>query len=93
MLIDYISANEGGIQFFGGEPTKDWDMIGFGKTPAECQAIIMENGLSEDGVFASSSMDFASEYGFAENDDANTMWYEAIKNCTQDNWKSISVGI
>jgi|TARA_B100001093_G_C26419085_1_gene839009 hypothetical protein len=89
MLIDYVSANNGGLQFFGEAGDAIWCEVGYGKTAAECQEIISENGLS-DQVMASSSMDFASEYGFASNDDANAMYYEAIKNCSSDNWKGLS---
>lgn len=88
MLIDYVSANNGGIQFYGAAGDAIWCEVGYGKTAAECQEIISENGLSNE-VMASSSMDFASEYGFANDDDARTMYFEAIKNCSSDNWKAI----
>ena len=78
MLIDYVSANNGGLQFFGEAGDAIWCEVGYGKTAAECQEIISENGLS-DQVMASSSMDFASEYGFKTNRDAMDMWLDIVR--------------
>ena len=69
--IDYISAENGGIKFYGGrdDVAMELNCIGFAKTPEMVNYIIKTIGL-EDRVMHSSSMDFASEYGFKKNGDA-----------------------
>lgn len=74
MLIDFVGAQDGGLVFFGDAA----DPIGFGSTVEECALIIAKNGLASQ-VSGSSSMDFASEYGFENNDDAMFMFRNAIK--------------
>lgn len=91
MLIDYLDAENGGINFYGDAGDAITVKVGYGTTVAECQQIISENGLA-DNVMGSSSMDFASEYGFAEDGDALSMYYEAIKNCKPENWKAVNSG-
>ena len=77
MLIDFIGAQDGGLIFFGADGEEILD-FGFGSTVEECANIIAAWGLANE-VHASSSMDFASEYGFAEDGDAMIMYQQAIK--------------
>ena len=74
MLIDFVGAQDGGLIFFG----EAADPVGFGSTVEECALIIAINGLAS-AVSGSSSMDFASEYGFESDDDAMFMFRNAIK--------------
>lgn len=75
MLIEFVGAENGGLIFFGDHPI---DPIGFGSTAEECANIIAKNGLAP-AVSGSSSMDFASEYGFESDDAAHILFREAIK--------------
>ena len=74
MLIDFVGAQDGGLIFFGGVANP----VGFGSTVEECALIIAKNGLASQ-VSGSSSMDFASEEGFENDDDAMVMFRNAIK--------------
>ena len=77
MSIDFVSANNGGLEFFA-ESAGIWVNIGWAKSVEECALIIAKNGLASQ-VSGSSSMDFASEYGFENDDDAMFMFRNAIK--------------
>jgi hypothetical protein len=77
MVIEFVSANAGGLEFFG-ESAGIWCKAGYGSNVEECAEIIAKYGLAS-VVQASSSMDFASEYGFAEDNGANVMFQYAIK--------------
>lgn len=72
-MIDYISANNGMIQMFDGN-----DMVAEASTAKSICYFIQEFGLA-DNVFGSSSMDFASEYGFEVDDYANELWNHGLK--------------
>jgi len=74
MVIDFVGAQDGGLVFFGDAA----DPIGYGSTVEECALIIAKNGLASQ-VSGSSSMDFASEEGFENDDDAMVMFRNAIK--------------
>ena len=74
MQIDFVGAQDGGLIFFGDAA----DPVGFGSTVEECANIIAKNGLAN-SVSGSSSMDFASEYGFESDDDAHILYRNAIK--------------
>jgi len=74
MVIDFVGAQDGGLVFFGDAA----DPIGYGSTVEECAEIIAKNGLASQ-VSGSSSMDFASEEGFENDDDAMIMFRNAIK--------------
>lgn len=74
MVIDFVGAQDGGLVFFGDAA----DPIGYGSTVEECALIIAKNGLASQ-VSGSSSMDFASEEGFENDDDAMIMFRNAIK--------------
>ena len=73
--IRFIAADEAGIKFFAGEVG---NCVGFAKTPEMVNYIIKTKGL-EDRVMHSSSMDFASEYGFANDDDAWILWQDGVE--------------
>ena len=72
-MIDYVGAKNGGLEF-----TTICDTKLYGATLEECALIIAKQGLA-DCVMGSSSMDFASEYGFEKDSDALTMYQYAIK--------------
>ena len=78
--IDFISAENGGIKFYGGRDNVAMELnpVGFAKTPEMVNYIIKTRGLA-DRVMHSSSMDFASEYGFANNDDAWILWQDGYE--------------
>ncbi len=78
--IDFISAEDGGIKFYGGRDDKAMQLncIGFAKTPEMVNYIIKDRGLA-DRVMHSSSMDFADEYGFKNNGDAWNMFDAGVE--------------
>jgi len=78
--IDFISAEDGGIKFYGGRDDNAMELncVGFAKTAEMVNYIIKTRGLA-DRVMHSSSMDFASEYGFANNDDAWILWQDGYE--------------
>jgi hypothetical protein len=78
--IDFISADNGGIKFYAGrdDVAMELNCVGFAKTPEMVNYIIKTKGLA-DRVMHSSSMDFASEEGFANNDDAWILWQDGYE--------------
>lgn len=72
-MIDYISANNGNIQMWDGD-----HIVAEACTAKSIVYFLQENGFNEDGVYASSSMDFASEEGFETDDCAKNLWDEAL---------------
>ena len=70
----FISANNGGIEVGIGVGNK----VGFAKT-AKMLAYILETKKIYGEVMFTSSMDFASEYGFADNGDARKFFNDAIE--------------
>ena len=64
--IRFIAADESGIKFFAGEVG---NCVGFAKTPKMVAYILKTKGIA-DTLLHSSSMDFASEYGFKKDGDA-----------------------
>ena len=78
--IDFISAENGGIKFYGGKDDTAMTLnpVGFAKTP-DMVAYILQTRGTADNLDHSSSMDFADEYGFETADGAMTMYREAIK--------------
>ncbi len=71
-MIDYITAHNGGIKMFAGDGLKGWS-----KTAKGIAYTLKTCGLAE-SVYGSSSMSFASDCGFANDDDAFLLWNEAI---------------
>lgn len=78
--IDFISAEDGGIKFYGGrdDVAMELNCVGFAKTPEMVNYIIKTRGLA-DRVMHSSSMDFADEYGFDNQDDAWILWQDGYE--------------
>ena len=72
-MIDFVSASKGGLEFITICETRI-----FGATVEKCAEIIAKQGLAN-SVMGSSSMDFASEYGFADNGDARKFFNDAIE--------------
>ena len=71
--IDFITAENGGIKMYAGLH----NVKGWGKTAKGIAYTLRTVGLA-DGVMGSSSMDFASEYGFENDGAARELWDEAI---------------
>lgn len=74
-LIDYIYANKGGIVFTSGG---FHNQVGFAKSPKVVAYVLKTKGIA-DTLLHSSSMDFASEYGFANDDDAWILWQDGVE--------------
>ena len=70
--IDFITAAGGGIRMYAGDNLKGW-----GGTAKGIAYTLRTVGLA-DCVMGSSTMDFASEEGFENDDDARELWDEAI---------------
>ena len=73
----FIDAQNGGIGVYIGAGNK----VGFAKTAKTLKYILDTKKVNvfEDDIFFTSSMDFASEYGFADNGDARKFFNDAIK--------------
>ena len=69
--INYLSACEGGISFTIG--TAEGEIGRRADTIVDGVELIEKYGIAN-VVFGSSSMDFASEEGFADDDGAKKMW-------------------
>ena len=77
----FISANNGGVEVDIGAGNK----VGFAKTAKTLKYILDTKKVNvfEDDIFFTSSMDFAHEEGFADQDGAKELFYSAqelIKN-------------
>ena len=72
--IRYINAHNGGIQMYGNAAG---ELVAWAKTPEMIVYALRTKGLA-DIVAGGSSMDFASEEGFANDEDAMTLWNDAI---------------
>ena len=70
----FIDAMDGGIGVFIGAGNQ----VGFAKTP-KMLAYILDTKKIYGEVMFTSSMDFASEYGFADNGDARKLFNDAIE--------------
>ena len=71
--IDFIAAHNGGIQMFSSE-----GVVGWGNTADMIAYVIKTKGIAET-VMGSSSIDFASEEGFATNGGAHILWAQALE--------------
>ena len=69
----FIDAMDGGIGVFIGAGNQ----VGFAKTP-KMLAYILDTKKIYGEVMFTSSMDFASEYGFADNGDARKLFDDAV---------------
>ena len=70
----FIEAMCGGIGVYIGDGNK----VGFARTP-KMLAYILDTKKIYGEVMFTSSMDFASEYGFADNGDARKFFNDAIE--------------
>ena len=70
----FIDAQNGGIGVFIGAGNQ----VGFAKTP-KMLAYILDTKKIYGEVMFTSSMDFASEYGFVDNGDARKLFNDAIE--------------
>ena len=70
----FIDADNGGVGVYIGAGNK----VGFAKT-AKMLAYILDTKKIYGEVMFTSSMDFASEYGFADNGDARKLFNDAVK--------------
>ena len=73
--IDFVSANNGKLVLSFGD-------LDSRETKSSANPIILADIMSKDGfadtVMASSSMDFASEYGFKTDDGAKILYKNAV---------------
>ena len=67
--IRFIAAHKGGIQMF----SNPGELVAWAKTP-EMIAYALRTKGADEIIFGSSSMDFASEEGFENNEDASILW-------------------
>ena len=72
--INFIDAHGGGIRLYNGFD----NLKGWSGTAKGIAYTLRTVGLA-DRVMASSSMDFASEYGFENDGDAMKLWDAAIE--------------
>lgn len=72
-MIDFISADNGSIQMFNGNY-----MVAEATTAKTICYYLQEQGF-DGSVMASSSVDFASEYGFDTDDAAHDLWDQGVK--------------
>ena len=70
--IRYINAHNGGIQMYGNAAG---ELVAWAKTPEMIVYALRTKGADEI-IMGSSSMDFASENGFKNDEDAMTLWSE-----------------
>jgi len=69
--IRFIAAHKGGIQMF----SNPGELVAWAKTP-EMIAYALRTKGADDIIMGSSSMDFASEEGFENDEDATILWDE-----------------
>ena len=67
--IRFIAAHNGGIQMF----SNPGELVAWAKTP-EMIAYALRTKGADEIIMGSSSMDFASENGFKNDEDAMTLW-------------------
>ena len=67
--IRFIAAHNGGIQMY----SNPGELVAWAKTP-EMIAYALRTKGADEIIMGSSSMDFASENGFKNDEDAMTLW-------------------
>ena len=67
--IRFVAAHNGGIQMF----SNPGELVAWAKTP-EMIAYALRTKGADEIIMGSSSMDFASEEGFKNDEDAMTLW-------------------
>jgi hypothetical protein len=70
--INYLNAIDGKLEM----RTED-GVRHFGQTVEQISKVIQENGVYEN-LMGGSSLDFASEFGFKNDDDALSLWHDAL---------------
>tara|TARA_R110002153_G_scaffold58924_2_gene161284 strand:+ start:35 stop:388 length:354 start_codon:yes stop_codon:yes gene_type:complete len=70
--INYLNARDGKLEM----RTED-GVMHFGQTVEQISEVIQENGVYEN-LMGGSSLDFASEFGFKNDDDALSLWDDAL---------------
>ena len=70
--INYIAADEGHIDMYS-----NGDLVGIAKTAKTICWYLQEMGF-DGSVNTSSSIDFASEYGFETDDEAKELWEAGV---------------
>jgi len=75
MNIEFMSANNGGIDFYCGVGENNF--VGHAKSANMVAYIVKVHGVAEN-IFLSSSMDFADEYGFENEDGAKQLWDDGM---------------
>tara|TARA_B110000495_G_C22855970_1_gene499111 strand:- start:658 stop:909 length:252 start_codon:yes stop_codon:yes gene_type:complete len=77
--VSYISAHNGGIQMFSTSSSDQTStLVGYGKTAESIAYVLQTKGIAST-IFQSSSMDFASEEGFATDDAASLLMKRAYE--------------
>ena len=71
--VDFIDAHNGGIQMFSSS-----GLVGWGDTAESVAYVLNTKGISST-IMGSSSMDFASEEGFATDNGAKILWAQALE--------------
>ena len=69
--IRFIAAHKGGIQMF----SNPGELVAWAKTP-EMIAYALRTKGADEIIMGSSTMDFASEEGFKNNNDAIKLWWK-----------------
>tara|TARA_R100001015_G_C4548121_1_gene110622 strand:- start:295 stop:639 length:345 start_codon:yes stop_codon:yes gene_type:complete len=67
--IRFIAAHKGGVQMF----SNPGELVAWAKTP-EMIAYALRTKGADEIIMGSSSMDFASEEGFKNDEDATILW-------------------
>ena len=75
MKVTFVAANNGKIELYNSVDT----LISAVSTVEDLATVIRTWNLDFSESFASSSMDFASEYGFRTNDEAYNMLHRALE--------------
>lgn len=75
--ICFVDAARGGITLYNKNADGKTDLVGWGSTPETIAGFMQKFGV-EDTLMASSSMDFASEYGFASDNGAKSLLDDAF---------------
>ena len=76
-MIDYISAENGGIKMYFKNSLGKTDYAGWGTTAETIAKVMKKYGLA-DTVYGSSTINFASEEGFEDDYAAEDLWNSAI---------------
>ena len=74
MSVSYLAAHNGGIQMYS-----DTDgLVGYGKSPEMVAYVLTTKGMAS-AIYGGSSMDYASENGFASDDGASMLLKKALE--------------